>query len=112
MQFVPFLYTVARRGPHKKIATAIKSSSVNHRYAYKKTRQRPTLPLGAPSSTIGTKGLNFRVRNGNGCFPFVMVAGSFSNQNGNGKLKTIVISIWIFCLNKLYGQASRAISTG
>jgi hypothetical protein len=89
MQFVPFLYTVARRGPHKKIATAIKSSSVNHRYAYKKTRQRPTLPLGAPSSTIGTKGLNFRVRNGNGCFPFVMVAGSFSNQNGNGKLKIV-----------------------
>jgi hypothetical protein len=43
-----------------------------------KTRQRPTLPLGAPSSTIGTQGLSFRVRNGNGRFPFVMVAGIIS----------------------------------
>ena len=41
----------------------------------KKTRQRPTLPLSCPSSTIGTGGLNFRVRNGNGCFPAVMIAG-------------------------------------
>jgi hypothetical protein len=41
----------------------------------KKTRQLPTLPLSNLSSTIGTKGLNFRVRNGNGCFPFVMIAG-------------------------------------
>jgi hypothetical protein len=40
-----------------------------------KTRQFPTLPLGCPSSTIGTRGLNFRVRNGNGCCPSVMIAG-------------------------------------
>ena len=77
MQFVPFLYTVARRGPF-----LFRQPSL----AYKKTRQRPTLPLGAPSSTIGTKGLNFRVRNGNGCFPFVMVAGNFSNHNGKNNL--------------------------
>ena len=44
-------------------------------FLIKKTRQRPTLPLRHQSSTIGTKGLNFRVRNGNGCIPFVMVAG-------------------------------------
>ena len=31
-------------------------------------RQRPTLPLSLPSSTIGAKELNFRVRDGNGCF--------------------------------------------
>jgi hypothetical protein len=43
----------------------------------KKTRQRPTLPLSCPSSTIGTGGLNFRVRNGNGCFPAVMVTGIY-----------------------------------
>ena len=61
-----------------------------------KTRQFPTLPLGCPSSTIGTRGLNFRVRNGNGCFPSVMIAGI----------------LMLFCLNKLYGQVSRAISTG
>ena len=41
----------------------------------KKTRQRPTLPLSCPSSTIGTGGLNCRVRNGNGCCPAVKVAG-------------------------------------
>jgi hypothetical protein len=41
----------------------------------KKTRQCPTLPPGPPGSTIGTQGLSFRVRNGNGRFPFVMIAG-------------------------------------
>jgi hypothetical protein len=30
-------------------------------------RRRPTLPLSFPSSTIGAKELNFRVRDGNGC---------------------------------------------
>ena len=33
----------------------------------KKSRRRPTLPLGLPSSTIGSKELNFRVRDGIGC---------------------------------------------
>src|SRR6185437_13616306 len=33
-------------------------------------RRRPTLPRGPPRSTIGAEGLNFRVRNGTGCFPF------------------------------------------
>jgi hypothetical protein len=42
---------------------------------YKKTRQRPTLPHSCPCSTIGTNGLNFRVRNGNGCGPAVTVTG-------------------------------------
>src|SRR5512143_164278 len=32
-------------------------------------RQRPTLPHGFPCSTIGSGGLNFRVRDGNGCDP-------------------------------------------
>src|SRR5262249_37639639 len=35
-------------------------------------RRRPTLPRGPPRSTIGAEGLNFRVRNGTGCFPFAM----------------------------------------
>ena len=34
-----------------------------------KSRQCPTLPRGCPPSTIGANGLNFRVRNGNGCIP-------------------------------------------
>jgi hypothetical protein len=35
-------------------------------------RQRPTLPPGRPGSTIGAGGLNFRVRDGTGCFPSAM----------------------------------------
>ena len=42
-------------------------------FSSKKSRQRPTLPHSYPCSTIGAEGLNFRVRNGNGCFPFAMV---------------------------------------
>ena len=38
----------------------------------KKIRQRPTLPLSRPSSTIGAKELNFRVRDGNGCDLFAI----------------------------------------
>jgi hypothetical protein len=37
-------------------------------------RQRPTLPLSLPSSTIGAKELNFRVRDGNGCCLFAVAA--------------------------------------
>jgi hypothetical protein len=33
------------------------------------SRRRPTLPPSFPGSTIGAGGLNFRVRNGTGCFP-------------------------------------------
>jgi hypothetical protein len=35
-------------------------------------RRRPTLPPGCPSSTIGAKELNFRVRYGNGCDLFAI----------------------------------------
>ena len=38
----------------------------------KDVRRRPTLPHGPPCSTIGAEGLNFRVRNGTGCFPFAI----------------------------------------
>ena len=37
-------------------------------------RQRPTLPHSLPCSTIGAKELNFRVRDGNGCFLFAITA--------------------------------------
>ena len=43
-----------------------------------KIRQRPTLPEGLPSSTIGAEGLNFCVRNGYRCFPFAIVTGIYS----------------------------------
>ncbi len=35
-------------------------------------RQRPTLPLSLPSSTIGAEELNCRVRDGNGCDLFAI----------------------------------------
>src|SRR5207247_2057055 len=42
-------------------------------------RQRPTLPRSCPRSTIGPGGLNFRVRDGNGCGPSGIATG---NRNG------------------------------
>ena len=41
---------------------------------FKHVRRRPTLPRGPPRSTIGAEGLNFRVRNGTGCFPHAITA--------------------------------------
>ena len=43
--------------------------------ALKVFRRRPTLPDGYPSSTIGAGGLNFRVRDGNGCRPSAIATG-------------------------------------
>ncbi len=45
----------------------------------KYVRRRPTLPRAPARSTIGAEGLNFRVRNGAGCFPFAMVAETLSS---------------------------------
>src|SRR5215469_2596756 len=45
----------------------------------KKTRRRPTLPRGFPRSTIGSGGLNFRVRDGNGCDPSDIATGNSSS---------------------------------
>ena len=39
-------------------------------------RRRPTLPGGIPPSTIGAGGLNFRVRDGNGCDSAAMATGN------------------------------------
>src|SRR5215468_6532740 len=39
-------------------------------------RRCPTLPRGLPRSTIGAGGLNFRVRDGSGCFPVAVAAGN------------------------------------
>src|SRR3954447_26488090 len=40
----------------------------------KYVRRRPTLPQPLGCSTIGAERLNFRVRDGTGCFPFAMAA--------------------------------------
>jgi len=42
-------------------------------FSQNETRQRPTLPPRLQGSTIGAGGLNFRVRNGNGCDPSAIV---------------------------------------
>jgi hypothetical protein len=41
------------------------------------TRQRPTFPLPHSSSIIGLGGLNFRVRDGNGCGPSSNATGNY-----------------------------------
>ena len=52
-------------------------------------RQRPTLPEGLPSSTIGAEGLNFCVRYGNRCIPFAIVTG-FTPALKPGNLKGLL----------------------
>ena len=42
-------------------------------------RRCPALPRGLPRSTIGAEGLNFRVRDGTGCFPLAMAAATLWN---------------------------------
>ena len=49
-------------------------------------RQRPTLPLSFPSSTIGAEELNFRVRDGNGCHLFAIATENF----------VLVFGVWLF----------------
>ena len=49
-------------------------STITGATLFKHVRRRPTLPRGPPRSTIGAEGLNFRVRNGTGCFPFAITA--------------------------------------
>ena len=66
------------------LASAIRSGSlgVNEKRPPKgplllgRIRRRPTLPGGLPPSTIGAGGLNFRVRNGNGCDSAAMATGN------------------------------------
>ena len=44
-------------------------------------RRRPTLPHSFPCSTIGAKGLNFRVRDGFGCLPFAIATEKNRDTN-------------------------------
>ena len=47
----------------------------------KRSWRRPTLPQPLDCSTIGAAGLNFRVRNGNGCGPCALVASHFQGYS-------------------------------
>ncbi len=53
----------------------------------KKIRQRPTLPRGFPRSTIGSGGLNFRVRDGNGWDPSDIATGKAATVHTKGMVK-------------------------
>lgn len=55
----------------------------------KRIRQRPTLPRGFPRSTIGSGGLNFRVRDGNGWDPSDIATGKQATVHTKGKFQFI-----------------------
>jgi hypothetical protein len=66
---------------------------------FKHVRRRPTLPRGPPRSTIGAEELNFRVRNGTGCFPFAITAETLlrchrprASSRGPGKPRNLAIA--------------------
>ncbi len=69
-------------------------------------RRRPTLPGGLPPSTIGAGGLNFRVRNGNGCDPAAMATGNLLSTEPSGPENSIA-STCVFV-----HPSPRPISTG
>ena len=103
-------------------------------------RRCPTLPHSLPCSTIGAEGLNFRVRDGTGCFPLAKttersthnhpgVAGKLSvpSQAQNSIISIFAVPALLFgnhtgtrCfsaavsigLNVVCVQATRPISTG
>jgi hypothetical protein len=80
-------------GRAKTRATA--TARVSHRLS----RRRPTLPGGCPPSTIGAGGLNFRVRDGNGCGPTAMVTGNLALFCGSHS--------WLFLLERSIASTSR-----
>ena len=93
------------------------------------SRQRPTLPHTFACSTISSEGLNFRVRDGNGCGPFDITTGkllkniSSDLRKSNRQPKNLRALEHIACrqpcsrqsqptISKPYGQAGGSISTG
>ena len=66
------------------------------------SRQRPTFPQSHPCSIIGAGGLNYRVRDGNGCDPSAVVTGKLrviGNRNEVMKYDQAARSISISRLN-------------
>ena len=50
-----------------------------------RSRRWPTLPRSLERSTIGAVGLNDRVRNGNGCGPYALVASEIGDKRRRGR---------------------------
>src|SRR3954465_14536072 len=64
-------------------------------------RRRPTLPQPRGCSTIGAERLNFRVRDGTGCFPFAMAAVTLAETYaphgcGWGGVSKLLCSVLVF----------------
>ena len=57
-----------------------KASRGSHEAFHELSRRRPTFPPSCPGSIIGAGGLNFRVRDGNGCFPSAIATGNLSRS--------------------------------
>ena len=74
-------------------------------------RRRPTLPGSLPPSTIGAGGLNFRVRNGNGCDPAAM-ATEICCQLGERRTRRSPPEDSIASTNIIVNPSPRPISTG
>ena len=95
---------------------------------HEKAWRRPTFPRGRPRSIIGAGGLNFRVRNGNGCGPSAIATrqkkrSNLSKVQGAGNQPGPTPGKCIVCFMKRNGlkreremntkwSSSRPISTG
>ena len=55
-----------------------KARSNDRYYALNLTRHWSTLPASCPASTINAGGLNYRIRNGNGCDPSALSTGNIA----------------------------------
>ena len=71
-----------RASPTIRLQSRKKKGPLRNLSGPKRCRRRPTLPRPLERSTIGAVGLNDRVRNGNGCGPYALVASDFQNDFG------------------------------
>jgi hypothetical protein len=76
-----------------------------------RARRRPTLPGPLDPSTIGAGGLNFRVRNGNGCDPSAMATETCC-QVERGRQPAQLLGNSIASTNNFVDPSPRPISTG
>jgi GTP diphosphokinase / guanosine-3',5'-bis(diphosphate) 3'-diphosphatase len=70
----------------------------------KYVRRCPTLPRGLPRSTIGAERLNFRVRDGTGCFPFAVAAETLWSCTARPYLQNRIVDASIALAKKMLSQ--------
>ena len=103
----------AGRSPNRALLTPLtKEAPLNTSGAFlSKDRRRPTLPHPLKCSTISAERLNYRVRDGNGCFPLAITAGNRGARRDVRHALTIEVPASPKSSREKVGQASRAIST-